>query len=139
MRVSSQDVHSARIFNGCTTVVTVDTENGVSCDSPHPDSWSDLNGSVCRSLQDVLDILNGSDSWSEPHPADCVEVYLMAGEYEVTGAGVLSGVSLILRGEYSGTETFTDTGYRAAKIGTQHGCCMGWVPGIWFIAGIAGI
>ncbi len=36
-------------------------------------------------------------------------MYLVAGDYEITAAGVISGVSVILRGEYHGTETFTST------------------------------
>ncbi len=102
-------VSAARVFDVCSTRVMVDGDRGLDCSSLGVESWDDLNGSVCDGLQDVLDIVNGSEQWSEPQPADCVEIFLVAGHYEISAARVLSRVSVILRGEYNGTETFTST------------------------------
>ncbi len=104
-----QSTLAARVFDVCSTGVTVDGDRGLDCSSLGVESWDDLNGSVCDGLQDVLDIVNGSEQWSEPQPADCVEIFLVAGHYEISAASVLSGVSVILRGEYNGMETFTST------------------------------
>ncbi len=77
IRISAtQTATSARPFDGCSTTVTVDAQLGGDCSSLPLGGWDDLDGSVCSRLQDVLEILNGSDTWSDPYPADCVEVRL---------------------------------------------------------------
>ena len=90
-----------RTYTSCSVNVTVDSQLGMNCSElVSVEGWS-LALQVCNSLQDVFNIISSSDI----NITDCIEVYIRAGDYVLTGPIEIT-TNVIIRGEYNGRSSF---------------------------------